>query len=741
MTEHEVIALEATVTPGNEPTGKEWEVTIIGAKSPKDLLTIDGRHYVVSENGRLYDVAALADSVSQWDGVKVYDNHLTQEEFERKQGMRSPATEWLGTIVKPRWDAKKAQLRGVFKVIVPALAEKLRAAYDEGILSTIGLSIDTFPELGADVFYEGDRLPVIKGFKMIRSVDLVAEPAAGGQFERLIAAHIDKETDMSEETQDVVIPDNIKDIVSAAVADALAAKEAEEEPNYDDMPDEEVVKAKADKETAEAKLEAKRAAQEAEKAKREAALARTMLTIEHRLEKAKLPEKFEEAIRLQFKDRIVGAEEIDQAIKSLKEAQASLDPSGRVRAGGGDVTIGVVPDDRLELEVARLLMGNTEFKALEHSEDDIVKERIAESSAYDSWIKAGKPDLPKYQRISSLLYDYFGGDPLFNNRAMEAATTSTLTTAVKNTVNIMTANMYSQRELWFEPIVQTHEVDTIDDATLARLTGTNALSTVNEGAAYTELAIADAEETASFVKRGNYIGITLEVLMSDKIGFVRRIPQVLANSWYNTQSDLVSNVFTVNTAAGPVLADSGALFNATALSSAGGHANLLTTGLSHAEFSVVRTAMAKQTDQVLGAGRRLLLRPRYLLVPADLEVTALNIRNSELVPGESGGATTGGQLQTVNNFRGTFDVIVVPTWTDTDNWAAVADPAVAPAIHLIYPRGQRTPQVFSADGETSGAMFTNDEIRLKVRLMTYRFSSTYDCAPVSDWRGLHKSNV
>ena len=87
----------------------------------------------MSDNGRLYDAEALANSAQQWEGVKVYDNHLTDEEFERKQGMRSPATEWLGTIVKPRWDAKKAQLRGVFKVVEQALAAKLKAAYDQGI--------------------------------------------------------------------------------------------------------------------------------------------------------------------------------------------------------------------------------------------------------------------------------------------------------------------------------------------------------------------------------------------------------------------------------------------------------------------------------------------------------------------------------------------------------------------------------------------------------------------------------
>lgn len=739
MDKKEQLFLEAKLNK----TGKEWEVTIIGAHKPEDLLTIDGRRFILSDNNRLYDTDALKNSVKMWEGVKVYDNHLTDEEYQRKQGMRSPATEWMGTIVKPFWDEAKAQLRGIFKVVEDKLATKLKNAYDQGILSTIGLSIDTFPIRGPDVYHEGNSFPVIEGFNMIRSVDLVADPAAGGQIDRLIAAKIYKEKNsMTKETdKNVVTKDNIDEIVSAAIADALAAKEAEAKENLEGMTDEEVEVARREREKIEADDELRRVEKMAKEAKHETELARTELMINRKLDSALLPDKFEDMIRGQFKNRIVEAEEIDEAVKLAKETQASYDPSGRVKAGGAhDVQMGLVDEERLELEFARLLMGNTDFRKLEHAEDDVVKERVNESAAYGAWIKAGKPDLPHYPRMSSLLYDYFNGDPLLSGRALEAASTSTLTTAVKNTVNIMTANSYSQKELWFEPIVKVHEVDTIDDSTLARVFGVNALATVPEGGAYTELVIADEEETASFVKRGNYIGITLEVLMRDKIQFVQRIPQVLANTWYNTQSDLVSAVFTTNSAAGPALVDTGALFNATAVGTPGGHANLLTTGISHSEFGVVRTAMRKQTDQPLGAGRKLLLTPKYILVPVDTEVAALDIRNSELVPGADMDSAGAG-AQTANHYRGQFEIIVVPTWTDVNDWAAVADPNIAPAIHLIYPRGQRTPQIFSADNELSGSMFTNDELRFKVRLMTYRFSSTYDCAPVSDWRPLHKSNV
>jgi hypothetical protein len=736
--------IEAQIDGQAGMTGREWDVTLIGPASPEHLIQHAGREYIMSKNGGLYSVDALRESAGQWEGVKVYDNHLTDEEFSQRQGMRSPSKEWLGTIVNVTWDAAGRKLRGVFKVVEDALARKLRNAWDQGVINSIGLSIDAYAQKGDEVEHEGRRFPVVEAFKKITSVDLVSNPAAGGGFNRILAA-THEENHMTDETVEnqFVTKDELTGLISQAVADALAAKAEENEVEVDDLTDSQVEEALADRKVTEAEKTLLKLKRQAADEQRKTDLARTDLTVERKLDKAKLPEAFEAAVRAQFAGRVAEAEEIDKAIALQRGAYASLDPSGRVKAGGiSDIRPGIDQDEKFELEFMRRIMGNTAFDALHDNQNSAVKERLTENRAYQSWLKQGKPVLPSYNRLSSLLWEYFGGDPTLDNRAMEAVTTSTLATVVKNTVNIMTAANYSKRELWFEPIVRVEEVDTIDDATLARTYGVSSLSTVNEGAAYTELAMQDEEETASFVKRGNYIGVTLELLMRDKIGEIRRIPEKLANAWYNTQSDLVSAVFTTNTAAGPVLGTTGALFNNTATSSAGGHANLLTTALGYAAFGAARTAMRKQTDQPLGAGRKLLIEPRYLLVPVDLETTALNIRNSELQPdADFDSGAVGSGAQSPNQYRGKFEVIVVPTWTDVDNWALVGDPNQYPAIWLIYPRGQRTPQIFSADGETGGAMFTNDELRFKVRLMTYRFSSTYDCAPVSDFRPLHKSNV
>ena len=157
------------------------------------------------------------------------------------------------------------------------------------------------------------------------------------------------------------------------------------------------------------------------------------------------------------------------------------------------------------------------------------------------------------------------------------------------------------------------------------------------------------------------------------------------------------------------------------------------TALSYTTYDAAVTSMAKQTDQALGAGQRLLIEPKFLLVPVDLRAVALQIRNSEHIPAS--------QNNDINPFFEALEVIQVPHWTDTADWAVVADKMQFPAIYHIFPRGQRTPQLFTADSEQAGAMFTNDTLRFKIRMMTYYFSSSFPCAPVADFRPLYKANV
>lgn len=752
---------ESRIVPTDpaELTGREWDVTIIGPADDAKLVEHGGQEFVESANGRLYSVAGLRKSVPDWEGVKVFDNHLTDEEFESRAGMRSPAGEWLGSITRPAWDARRRAITGVFKVIDEGLARKLKAAWEGGVLKTIGLSIDTIPE-GREAVIEGRQVPVIEGFEKILSVDLVAEPAAGGRFNRILAAKQRTEANMFTEEQLEQIRQMIAEALAALKTGAQeqdAEPEVEPEVSAEEAAEEVVAAveevaeaAPPDADPAAVAQAAADAAQQAadeviEEVEEEAPPATALeavrrleakILLRDKLDAAKLPPKMQNLVTTALGGKAVTGKQMDTVIKRAKEAQAAADTSGRVRgAGSSRVRVGIGPQDKFQNEVLRLFMGNSGFRALEHNKAHYVQERLTES--YQTYVKDGRVPVG-YRSLSQLIYDVVGDAPIMSERFYEALTTSNMTSIVKNALNLMLAANYSKKTEWWDPIVRTEEVDTIDQATLVRVYGMDTLDVVDEGQPYTELDWRDDEEVPTFVKRGNYIAVTLETMLNDKLSVIRMIPERLATSWHNTLSTMVSNVFTVNTATGPVFAsDTGALFNATAITTNGGHVNLLTASLSYSAYGAARTAMMKQTDQYSGGGtevgKRLLIQPKYILVPVDLEQNAKRIRNSEFLPG--------GADNDINPYREDFDVVVVPEFTDANNWALVADTQEFPAIWLIFLRGRRVPELFTADSEVAGSMFTNDTIRYKVRLMTWRFSSTYDCAPVADFRPLHKSNV
>jgi hypothetical protein len=150
--------------------------------------------------------------------------------------------------------------------------------------------------------------------------------------------------------------------------------------------------------------------------------------------------------------------------------------------------------------------------------------------------------------------------------------------------------------------------------------------------------------------------------------------------------------------------------------------------------------MRKQAE--LNSAERLgaLTAPRYLLVPPDLEITALQVLGAEkdYTYALSNGVAAPdnvfaeGSLPSTRLRSARERVIVVDLWTDTNNWAAVADPLLFPTIGLGYRYG-RTPEIFSVASPTAGLMFTNDTMPIKARFF-------YAVGP-TDTRGLYKHNV
>ncbi|HSF80934.1 MAG TPA: hypothetical protein VLA49_06850 [Anaerolineales bacterium] len=310
---------------------------------------------------------------------------------------------------------------------------------------------------------------------------------------------------------------------------------------------------------------------------------------------------------------------------------------------------------------------------------------------------------------------------------------STMAGMVANALNKAVVNVFQQYPRWWEPISQVMDFSSLQQVKWITLGGVGELPTVAEGAAYTEMTWDDQTETATFVKKGGYLGLTLEAIDKDDTRKLQAAPQALAQAAWLTLSKAVSGIFTDNAGVGPTMSDSVALFNAA-------HNNLNTTALSVTSWAAVRTAMRKQTE--LHSGERLgaIVAPKYLVVPPDLEITALQVLTSShdytyaLANGTAAPQNIFAQgneaMARLQSAQGR--VIVVDLWTDTNNWAAVADPLMYPTIGLGFRYG-RTPEIFSVASPTAGLMFTNDTLPIKVR---YFFA----VGPM-DWRGLYKQNV
>lgn len=415
--------------------------------------------------------------------------------------------------------------------------------------------------------------------------------------------------------------------------------------------------------------------------------------LETALRGSDLPQPMKDEVRAQFAGRVFRPEELQRSLQAKQETWARLVEGQVVRGVGG----------RLSMR------------------DEMDRVRLAAQRLFGLPVPEDATSIPRLSGIREL-YLLLTGDEGFHGRAyperaqLANVSTSTMTEVTADVLNKVMLQAYNRRERWWEPIVANRDLERFQDMKMIRVQGFSSLSTVAEGNAYTEKTWGDLQETAEIVKKGNYVGVTLEMIMADDMEAVRAIPQLLGSAAWNTVSDAVAAVFTANGGVGPLMADGEPLFDAT-------RANLGAEALDFASFDAGQVAVMSQTEP--GSSRKLGVPARYLLVPVQLRSTGMVIRNSVNKPGVGD--------NDVNPWYDDFEVIVVPAWSDPNDWALATDPSVAEHVVLGWLQGRREPEIFAAADDMVGSMFTNDELRVKVRF--------FICCGVADYRGLYKANV
>jgi hypothetical protein len=267
------------------------------------------------------------------------------------------------------------------------------------------------------------------------------------------------------------------------------------------------------------------------------------------------------------------------------------------------------------------------------------------------------------------------------------------------------------------------------------ITGTiAALPAIAKGGEYTPLFVGDGKETSDFAKYGGYVGIDLEDLINDDTRKVRAIPRELASAGIRNISALVAAIFSASTYTGPTMADGGALFNNTAVTTVGGHANLTATalGTDYAAWNALsllvynQPMLVKDAVGYAGSGKKQAVDPSICLVNRALKPAA----DALFIPRWEANAQNVAAVSP--SWGGRVEPITVPEITSTTWWAGVVDPVVVPAVMIGETFGLM-PEIFVAGDQLSPAVFMNDESRIKVR--------HWIAVGVADFRPLARGNV
>ena len=384
-------------------------------------------------------------------------------------------------------------------------------------------------------------------------------------------------------------------------------------------------------------------------------------------------------------------EEVDRAIAEMKDLEAAY-----VRESG-------VSTPSVEVE-------QDETDKLLKMIDDAVEGKASIREAYIRWTGD--------TRVTGLVRNCYEQG---RKRITEALTSSDWAEVLGDSIRRKMLQEYNAPNLQDWRLIVSDVVPVPDFRTQRwlRIGGYGSLPEVAEGADYSNLTSpGDQEVTMAVKKHGGFESVTLEMIKNDDLLAIKQIPRKLARAAART---LHRAIFNDILAGNPEIYDTLQLFCAA-------HGNLGNQALSQSSFMQARVAMAKQT--AYGASEETLnLYPRWLVVPPDLEEIAFKLCNSRVTVVANENATTPNIVPT--KFQ--TDYIVVPYWTDANDWVAVCDPKDCPTIIVGFLDGREEPELFIQDQPNVGSMFTADKITYKIRHVWG--------VMVADYRGFYKGVV
>lgn len=233
------------------------------------------------------------------------------------------------------------------------------------------------------------------------------------------------------------------------------------------------------------------------------------------------------------------------------------------------------------------------------------------------------------------IVDLMGPRTFHNAYPALAQSASSFSSILADTINKSLRQAYmdapSTWQLWARRATNP-DFKTITRAVLSDAPG---LTAREDGQPVDYNVLSDGKETYTLAEYTSGIRLTRRALVNDDLDAFGKIPMAQAAAAKRKEDDVAYGIVTTNAN----LADGGALFNATAVTTTGGHANLTSSGtiMSVANLQVGFNSMFVQTGP---KGAYLELVPKFLLVPSSKKATADQLINSTVDPTATYGHAT-----------------------------------------------------------------------------------------------------
>ena len=233
------------------------------------------------------------------------------------------------------------------------------------------------------------------------------------------------------------------------------------------------------------------------------------------------------------------------------------------------------------------------------------------------------------------------------------------------------------------------------------------LPTVGKGQPYLRLTTpADREESIQLAKKGGTEAWTLEDALNDDIGMIQAMIRRIARSSAEGRQETCMAL--IRKATQPTMADGYKLTDQSRTP-----ANEKTVALTADETGkqTYEAAERQMQEGTGGSGQPKGTMASFMVIPLALRTPANYILQALM------GGNTGTDLSTMASRFGMPipKPIIDRGATDVNDWFLMADPTEAPVIQYANLNGRDEPEIFLADGQTFGSLFTNDQVEMKVR--------------------------